>query len=144
MSNAEVSSSLEWLYRIYVIAAGLGWALFASLEFAIAPGRLTPLPEALPGLLTWLAFSCALWLSGFGACRGALRWVMALVLLCFLGRTVVGIGIGVVSVDSWERAALAALGMLFSVFLLIAPAALAIFLVLRRPPRALLALERLV
>jgi hypothetical protein len=54
---------LEWLSRIYVIAAGLGWALLASLEFVIAPGRLTPLPEALPGLLLslqpWPSSSCS-------------------------------------------------------------------------------------
>jgi len=123
VSNAEVSSALEWLSRIYVIAAGLGLAFLASLEFAIAPGRLTPLPEALPGLLLSLAFSSALWLSGFGACRGVLRWVIALVLAWFLGRAVIG-------------------GTLFGVFAFIAPAALAILLVLGRPPRALLALER--
>jgi hypothetical protein len=142
VSNAEVSP-LEWLSRIYVVAAGLCWALFASLEFVIAPGRFTPLPEALQGLLTWLAFSCALWLSGFGACRGVLGWVIALVLVGFVGRMVIGIGTGVLSLDSWEHAAWAALGILFAVFSFIAPAALSIVLVLRRPPRTILALERL-
>jgi hypothetical protein len=135
-----VSRRFELVSRLLIVVAGLAWALAGSQVFLVDLARLTPVRKALLGLLPSLMFSCALWLSGFGVCRGLSRWCVALILIAFLGRGMFLTGAAPVVIDSLGIGLAAAL---FTVLATVAPAALGTFLVLMRPPRTLLLLERL-
>jgi hypothetical protein len=127
----------DFVLRLYVVLVGLAHALLAGLAFIVDLGRLVPFQDAFLSLLYAMPFATALWLSGFGACRGWFRWLVVLGFARPFGVALLG---SATVLDLPLAAAITALAILLFGALL--PVGAAVFLLFKRPPSFLLALER--